>query len=60
MQLFSADAKIFFKKIKKCFFAHKKLKKSPQKVAYIWQLGGGFFSAAPRLPKTTQNFFSGL
>ena len=32
------------------FFSHKKLKKTPQKVAYLWQLGF-FFSAAP----TAQN-----
>ena len=32
-------------------FALKKLKKTPQKVAYLWQLGGFFFSAAP----TAQN-----
>ena len=33
------------------FFAHKKLKKPPQKVAYLWQLRGFFFSAA----RTAQN-----
>jgi hypothetical protein len=32
MQLFSAEATIFLKKFKK-FFAHKKLKKPPSKVA---------------------------
>ena len=32
------------------FFAHKKLNKTPQKIAYLWQLGD-FFSAAP----TAQN-----
>ena len=36
---FSADATMFF-------FVHKKLKKPPQKVVYLWQLGG-FFTAAP-------------
>ena len=41
--------KCFLKK-SKMFFAHKKLKKPPQKVAYFWQLGV-FFSAAP----TAQN-----
>ena len=35
MSLFNADAKIFFRKIKKKKFAHKKLKKTPQKVAYL-------------------------
>ena len=38
------DAKTFLEKKKKKF-AHKKLKKPPQKVAYLWQLGG-LFSAA--------------
>ena len=28
------------------FFAYKKLKKTPQKVAYLWQLGVVVFSAA--------------
>ena len=37
-----------------CFHVQKKLKKSPQKIAYLWQLGG-FFSLQPRLPKTAQN-----
>ena len=35
--------KMFNKRIS---FAYKKLKKPPEKVAYLWQLGG-FFSAAP-------------
>ena len=43
MQLFSADATIFLRNVKKNF-AHKKLKKPPQTVAYLWQLGV-FFSA---------------
>ena len=46
----NADAKISFKRIKNVFLATKKVKKPPQKVAYLWQLGG-FFSAAP----TAQN-----
>ena len=50
MQLFNADAKIFVRKFLKKFFANKKLKKPPQKVAYLWQLGV-FSSAAP----TAQN-----
>ena len=33
------------------FFAHKKLKKPPQKVAYLWQSGGFFLSSSP----TAQN-----
>ena len=40
-------------------FSHKKLKKPPPKVAYLWQLGG-FFSLQNRLPKTAQNFISVL
>ena len=48
---------MFLKKIKKKF-AHKKLKKPPQKVAYLWQLGGFFLQ--PQLPKTAQNFISVL
>ena len=48
---------IFFKL--KMLFAHKKLKKPPQKVAYLRQLGV-FFSVQPRLPKTIQNFKSVL
>ena len=47
---FSADAKIYFKKFKKKIFDHKKLKKTPQKVAYLWQLGG-FFLCSPDCPK---------
>jgi flagellar biosynthesis protein FlhB len=40
---------------RKISFAHKKLKKPLEKVAYLWQLGR-FFSLQPRLPKTAQNF----
>ena len=55
-QLLSAYAKIFFKIL--IFFCPQKAeKKTPQKVAYLWQLGG-FFSLQPRLPKTAQNFIS--
>ena len=32
----------------------RKILETPQKVAYLWQLGG-FFSLQPRLPKTAQN-----
>ena len=38
MQLFSADATMLSIFVF-CFFAHKKLKKSPQKVAYLVHLG---------------------
>jgi hypothetical protein len=38
--------KNIFSKIKKKCFANKKLKKPPQKVAYLWQLGS-FFSLRP-------------
>ena len=45
MQLFSANATMFSNFL--FFFdAHKKLKKTPQKVAYLVHLGGFFFSAA--------------
>ena len=37
-------------------FAHKKLKKPPQKVAYLWQLGG-FFSAALTAQNSPKNHF---
>ena len=47
---FQCGPRNIFRKIKKKIFAHKKLKKTPQKVAYLWQLGG-FFSAA----QTAQN-----
>ena len=50
----SADAKIFLEKFW-IFFAHKKLKKTPQKVAYLQPLGV-FFSLQPQLPKSAQNF----
>ena len=33
MQLFSVDAKMFLKENLSCFFAHKKLKKPPSKLA---------------------------
>ena len=48
---FLCGHKYIFRKISKRKFVHKKLKKPPQKVAYLWQLGGFFFSAA----LTTQN-----
>ena len=42
--LLCADAKII---IKKHFFCSHKVEKPAQKVAYLWQLGVFFFSAAP-------------
>jgi hypothetical protein len=41
----------------KMFFAHKKLKKSPQKVAYLWQLGGFFSLYSPDFPKHHKTSF---
>ena len=41
------------------FFAHKKLKKPPQKVVYLWQLGF-FFSAAPTAQNSGQPEISNL
>ena len=48
--LMFSRSKNTFKKIWKCFFAHKKLKNPPEKVAYLWQFRD-FFSSAP----TAQN-----
>ena len=56
MLLFSADAKIFLEKFKKQTFAHKKLKKPPQKVAYLWQLGV-FFSSDPTARNSLEPHF---
>ena len=41
------------------FFTHKKLKKPPQKVAYLWQLGVFFLCspACPKQPKTSFLFY---
>ena len=49
---------IFYKKKKKNF-AHKKLKKTPQKVAYLWQLGGFFLGSpdCPKQPRTSFQFY---
>ena len=60
MQLFSTFLRfyVFLKKIK-LIFDLENIKKPPQKVAYLWQLGL-FFSLQPRLPKTAQNFISVL
>ena len=49
MQLFSADAR-FFLNLKL------KLKKPPQKVAYLWQLGG-FFLSSPNCQKQPRTSF---
>ena len=48
MLLFNEDTKMFF--------AHKKLKKPPQKVGYLWQLGG-FFLCSPDCPKQPRTSF---
>ena len=48
---FQSGRKNIIKKNLDYTFAHKNLKKPPQKVAYLWQ---------PRLPKTAQNFISVL
>ena len=40
----------------KMFFSDKKLKKPPQKVAYLWQLGG-FFLCSPDCPKQLELHF---
>jgi hypothetical protein len=44
MQLFSADARVFLKKIK-IFFAPESMKKTPSKVAHNWPTT--FFSTLP-------------
>ena len=44
---------IFKKRFQIFFFCPQKVEKPPQKVAYLWQLGG-FFPLQPRLPKTAQ------
>ena len=48
MELFSADARVFKKKI-----AHGNIKKLASKVAYLWQF---FFSLQPQLRKTAQDY----
>ena len=40
-----------FKKFSKLYFAHENIKKLASKVAYIWQFGCFFFSAAPSAQK---------
>jgi hypothetical protein len=49
------DPTISFKEFKKKI-AHKKLKKPPQKVVYLWQLGG-FFLCSPDCPNKPRNSF---
>ena len=46
-------SKKIFKKILN-FFSHKKLKKPPQKVAYLWQYEAFFFFAAPPAPNSPE------
>ena len=45
-----------FRKNSTFIFANKKLKKTPQKVAYLWQLGG-FFLCSPDCPKQPRSSF---
>ena len=52
MQLYSADAKVFSKKLKK-IFDPKNMKKSPSKVTHNWPTT--FFSVLARLPKRPKN-----
>jgi hypothetical protein len=47
---FQCRRKNIFRKILNIFFAHKKLKKPPQKAAYLWQFGF-FFLCSPACPK---------
>jgi hypothetical protein len=58
MELVSADTTMFLKKFQNYFLTLKTLKKTPQKVAYLWQLGG-FFLCSPTA-KAAQNFISVL
>ena len=53
---FQCGRKNIFKNIFFNIFAHKKLKKPPQKVAYLWQLGG-FFLCSPDCPKQPRTSF---
>ncbi len=53
---FQCGRKNIFKNIFFNFFAHKKLKKPPQKVAYLWQLGV-FFLCSPACPKQPRTSF---
>ena len=56
MQLFSADATMFLKIFRNYFLTLKTLKKTPQKVAYLWQLGV-FFFAAPTAKNSPERHF---
>ena len=56
MQLFSADATMFFKKILRLFFDIENIEKPPQKVAYLWQLGV-FYLCSPDCPKQPKSSF---
>jgi hypothetical protein len=55
---FQCERKNIFRKISKISFTHKKLKKPPKKVAYLWQFG--FFFSAAQLQQTAKNFISVL
>ena len=52
----NVDGKVSLKKLKKCFFALKKLKKPNRKVAYLWQLEV-FFLGSPDCPKQPRTSF---
>ena len=54
--IFQCKHKNIFRKFLKISFAHKKLKKPPEKVAYLWQLGG-FFLCSPDCPKQPRTSF---
>ena len=56
---FLCGHKHIFRKISKRKFVHKKLKKSPQKVAYLQQLGGFFLCSpdCPKQPRTSYPFY---
>ena len=51
MQFFSADAFYFD------LFCAQKFEKTPQKVAYLWQLGVFFLSAATTAPNSSELHF---
>ena len=56
---FQCGCKNIFRNFLKISFAHKKLKKPPEKVAYLWQLEF-FFSAAPTAQNSGQPEISNL
>ena len=56
MQHCSAEATMFLKIFLNNFLTLKKLKKTPTKLAYLWQLGG-FFLCIPDCPKQPRTSF---